>query len=40
MVWGGVQLIRFMKGYNNKSNVTFGEVIRMHEEDRMDIYYV
>jgi hypothetical protein len=39
MVWDGVQLTRFIKGYNSKGNVTF-EVIRMHEEDRRDIYYV
>jgi hypothetical protein len=33
-----------MKGYklnNNKGKVTFdGEVMRMHEEDRRDTYYV
>ena len=43
MGWDGVQLTRFMKGYklcNNKGNVTFGEVMRMHEEDRRDTYYV
>jgi hypothetical protein len=27
----------FMKGYNNKGDVTFGEDMRMHEEDRRDI---
>jgi hypothetical protein len=39
MGWDGVQLTRYMKGYmlcNNKGNVTFGEVMRMHEEDRRD----
>ena len=35
-----VQLTIFIKGYNNKDNVTFGEVMRMHKEDRRDIYYV
>ena len=43
MGWDGVQLTRFMKGYklcNNKGNVIFGEVMRMHEEDRKDTYYV
>ena len=44
MGWDGVQLTRFMKEYklcNNKGNVTFGgEVMRMHEEDRKDTYYV
>ena len=39
----GVQLTIFMKGYklcNNKGKVTFGEVMRMHKEDRRDTYYV
>jgi hypothetical protein len=40
IVWDRVQLTRFIKGYNNKVNVTFGEVMRIHEEDRRDIYYV
>jgi hypothetical protein len=39
MVWDGIQLTRFMKGYNNKGNVTFGKVMRMHEEDKGTLSY-